>query len=446
MLNIISKDQVGKKPRKHLSVDVLLRSIYKRFDKVSDGRPRGAIVSLADALMSAFAMFALKDPSLLAFDQRRQQDAKNLETIFGIGKVPCDTQMRTVLDAVSPEELRPAFCDIFRQLQRGKVLEQFRSLAGCYLLSLDGTGYFSSEKVHCDSCIQKLSRNGKVSYSHQMLAGALVHPDLKAVIPLMPEPIIKQEGQTKNDCERNAAKRFFKHFRREHPQLPVIVVEDALSSNAPHVRECQHYNLRFILGVKEGDHGFLFQHVRQRGSVEEWEQLDEQTGVTHKYRLADQVPLNEANSDLLVNFLEYWQTHSDGRTQHFSWVTDLALTRERAPLIMRVGRARWKIENETFNTLKNQGYQFEHNFGHGKQNLSVVFAMLMMLAFLLDQTQQLCCELFQAVWEKLRSKKMLWEQMRSMFREFTLSSMRQLWQALYYGHKKPHLVFTIDSS
>ena len=65
--------------------------------------------------------------------------------------------------------------------------------------------------------------------------------------------------------------------------------------------------------------------------------------------------------------------------------------------MVRGGRARWKIENETFNTLKNQGYQFGHNFGHGKQNLSTIFVMLMMLAFLVDQTQELCCPLFQAV-------------------------------------------------
>ena len=88
---------------------------------------------------------------------------------------------------------------------------------------------------------------------------------------------------------------------------------------------------------------------------------------------------------------------------------------------MRGGRARWKIENETFNTLKNQGYNFEHNYGHGEQNLSVVFAMLMMLAFLVDQTQQLCCALFQAVWAKLGSKRLLWERMRALFYDYALS-------------------------
>ncbi len=445
----MGKGQPLKKARKHLSADALFRNIYAGFKKVPDGQPADASLSLADALMSGFALFALKDASLLAFDQRRQGDPQNLRMIFHIQNVPCDTQMRTILDRVSPEALRPVFRDVFAKLQRGKVLERLTFVDGYYLLALDGTGYFSSEKVHCESCMQKSSRNGKTTYYHQMLGAAIVHPDFKEVVPLMPEPIIKQDGQTKNDCERNAAKRFFEHFRADHPHLPVIVVEDALSSNAPHIRECQHYNLRFLLGVKEGDHAFLFQHVgalRERGEVEEFEVFDEATGVRHRYLIGQQVPLNESNTDLLVNFLEYWEIHPDGRTQHFSWVTDLSLDRERAPQVVRGGRARWKIENETFNTLKNQGYQFEHNFGHGKQNLSVVFAMLMMLAFLVDQTQQLCCPLFRAVWEKLGSKKMLWERMRSLFRDFTVSSMREIWEALFHGYEKPRPVFSIDSS
>jgi len=445
----MAKDQALKNVRKHLSADALFRTVYAGFEKVPDSQPEDVQISLADALMAGFAMFALKDPSLLAFDKRRRDDPKNLEMIFGIRNVPCDTQMRTILDPVSPEAFRPVFRDVFRQLQRDKALERMAFLDGYYLLSLDGTGYFSSEKVHCTSCMQKTSRNGKVTYYHQMLGAAIVHPELKEVIPLMPEPIIKQDGQTKNDCERNAAKRFFEGFRRDHPHLPVIVVEDGLSSNAPHIRECQRHRLRFLLGVKEGDHAFLFERVRQlreQGLADEFETVDEATGMRHRFVLASDVPLNESNLDVVVNFLEYWEIHPDGRTQHFSWVTDLPLDRETAPTIMRGGRARWKIENETFNTLKNQGYHFEHNYGHGKQNLSVVFAMLMMLAFLVDQTQQLTCRLFQGVWNKLGSKKMLWERVRSFFREFTVSSMRQIYEALLYGYEKPPPVIAIDSS
>ena len=96
-------------------------------------------------------------------------------------------------------------------------------------------------------------------------------------------------------------------------------------------------------------------------------------------------------------------------------------------------RARWKIENETFNTLKNQGYHFEHNYGHGEQNLSVVLALLMLLAFLVDQTQQLCCPLFQAAWRKAGTKRHLWEEVRALFHSFRFDSWAELLTALIRG-------------
>ena len=432
----MATDQVSRAERKHLSPDALLRAIRQCFEEVPHPRPAGAKVSTADSLMAGFALFALKEPSLLAFDDRRRDDAKNLEMIFHIKHVPCDTQLREILDPVDPEAVRPAFLEIFRRLQRGKVLEQFTFIDGHYLLSLDGTGYFSSGKVRCASCMQKTSRNGKITYYHQMLGAVIVHPDIKEVIPVMPEPIIKQDGQAKNDCERNAAKRFFQKFRQDHPHLPVIVVEDGLASNAPHILECRRHNLRFILGAKKGDHSHLFKQVKQRreqGAVEEFEILDEPTGICHRFLLACDVPLNESNQDLLVNFIEYWELRPNGYVQHFSWVTDLPLCRDTAMQIMRGGRARWKIENETFNTLKNQGYHFEHNFGHGNENLSVVFAMLMMLAFLVDQTNQLTSPLFQQAWKKAGSKRRLWELVRNVFRSFTITSMSEIYASLAYG-------------
>ena len=292
--------------RKNLSADALFALVREGFERITDDGPVDADISLADALMSAFTMFSLKDPSLLAFDQRRNEE--NLKSVYHIESIPCDTYLRTILDPLDPESLRAVFKDVFRQLQRGKALEPFVFYKGCYLLSLDGTGYFSSKTIHCSSCMQKTSKNGEVTYYHQMLGAAIVHPDIKEVIPLIPEPIIKQDGEMKNDCERNAAKRFFEKLRCDHPHLNLIVIEDALSSNAPHIRELQDHNMHYILGVKEGDHKFLFEQVRQAERAEQvtmWESVDEATGVRHRFRFLNEVPLNESNQDLLVNFLEY---------------------------------------------------------------------------------------------------------------------------------------------
>jgi hypothetical protein len=437
---------VAPKGRKQLSADALFRIVRSGFAHIPDHRSGDTEISLTDTLMSSFAMFSLKSPSLLAFDEERS--AGNLRTIYGIEQAPCDTRMREILDPVSPESLRPLFKSVFRQLQRGKALEEMTYLDGHYLLALDGTGYFSSKTIHCASCLQKVHRNGSITYYHQMLGAAIIHPDVREVIPLMPEPIVQQDGTEKNDCERHAAKRFIAKLRQDHPHLKFIITEDSLSSNAPHIETLHDQSCHYILGIKEGDHAYLFEHVRaaeQAGGVTNYERHDRAAGVVHRFRFVNDVPLNASRSDVRVNFIEYWEISQD-QVQHFSWVTDLRVSKRNVYQLMRGGRARWKIENETFNTLKNQGYHFEHNYGHGEQNLSVVFAIMMLLAFLVDQTQQLCCGLFQAVWAKLGSKRRLWERMRALFYDYDLASIRQLLEALFYGLKKPTPLFVGDSS
>jgi len=425
------------KLRKHLNADALFASLKRSFDKIPDHRTGDVDISLSDAIMSGFAMFSLKDPSLLFFENRRKEGNHNLNAIFGIDRIPSDTRMREILDELYPKFIQSANKVIFRALQRGKALEPMVFMEGCYLLSLDGTGYYSSEKIGSEYClVKKDKKTGKVTYYRQMLGGAIVHPDFKEVIPLAPEMIIKQDGETKNDCERNAAKRFFEQLRKDHPHLKLIIVEDGLSPNAPHIRDLNKHNLHYILGVKPGDHKFLFDYVNkasQSGETTELEYKDKDNPqIIHRFRFINDVPLNKSNQDLRVNFIEYWEV-SDKETQHFSWVTDFTVTRENAYKLMRGGRARWKIENETFNTLKNQGYNFGHNYGLGKKHLSTIFVMLMMLAFLVDQTQQLCCALFRSVWKKCKSKKALWEKIRAMFECFKFKSMQMLYKALLHG-------------
>ena len=251
---------VAPQVRKHLSADALFRLVHSGFAGLPDHRLDDTEMALTDALMSAFAMFSLKAPSLLAFDKERAEG--NVHPIYGIERVPCDTRMRDILDPVSPKWFRPVFTSVIRQLQRGKALAPMVFLDGHYLLALDGTGYFSSQTIHCASCLQKVHRNGAITSFHQMLGAAIIHPDIREVIPLMPEPIVKHDGTGKNDCERTAAKRFVAKLRQDHPHLKCIVTEDSLSSNAPHIETLHAYGLRYLLGVKESDHAYLFQQVQ----------------------------------------------------------------------------------------------------------------------------------------------------------------------------------------
>lgn len=205
------------------------------------------------------------------------------------------------------------------------------------------------------------------------------------------------------------------NIKREHPHLKFIIVEDALSSNGPHVELIKSLDMSFILGVKPDGNKSLFDWVSQGYTEHE---ITDEKGIIHQCRIFNGAPLNDTYPDLKVNFLDYWEIHPNGKKQHFSWITDFLLTKNNVTKIIRGGRARWKIENETFNTLKNQGYNFEHNYGHGNKHLCSVFTMLMLLSFLIDQSLELCCSVYKAARKRERTKYSLWEKIRVLFTYF----------------------------
>ena len=416
-----------------LSIPSLIQTVFQLFRKMPDPRHVGLRrkITFSDCLMSGLAIFGLKFPSLLQYDRSRKDPEieRNLKELYHVNNPPSDSYFRERLDEIDPSYIRPAFKKIFSKLQRGKVLEQYQFLSGYYLLSLDGTGHFSSSKISCKHCCKKESKNGDISYYHQMLGACIVHPDHKNVIPLCPEAIQHQDGDSKNDCERNASKRFIENFRREHPHLKVIVIEDGLASNAPHLRMLEDNNMKYIIGAKEGDHQYLFEQVNESAEAKYYE-VREKDGTLHQFRYLNGVALNKSNKELKVNFLEYRQTNPDRKELNFSWVTNIQITTMTVFPIMRGGRARWKSENETFNTLKNLGNNFEHNYGHGKQYLCTILCLLMLLTFLIDQVQELCCPVFQALRKKAGSYRALWERMRVIFEYTYLESWMDFYSRL----------------
>jgi len=271
-----------------------------------------------------------------------------------------------------------------------------------------------------------------------MLSAALVHPEQKVVYPFAPEPILKQDGIEKNDCERNAGKRWIQEFRREHPHLSVVIVADGLSSNSPFIELLKQYNMHFILVCQEADHRYLIDWVNNADEVDAPTLEIKDGKIARKYKYMNDVPLN-SSSKTTINVLRYWETKNN-QTSKWIWVTDLKIKNDNVKQIMQGGRARWRIENETFNTLKNQGYNFEHNYGHGYKNLSTIFAFLMLLSFFIDQVLQAVNKRFYAALQHVRAKRILWESMRSMLRTYIITSFESLYEAII--HPPPPIVLS----
>lgn len=400
--------------KKHLGFAALRRTLSERFHQIEDKRQKGKVRhSMHDCLMSGFAMMYFQDPSLLQFQRRLEEEIhnNNLKTIFGVQSIPKDTQMRDVIDEIEGKELEPLFADYFRALQRGKHLEGYRVLGDYYLISMDGSGYFSSDKIHCPGCLRKESKSGKIIYAHQILQAALMRPGKREVIPLAPEAILNSDGNGKQDCEISAGKRLIKKIRSAHPKLKILIVADSLHSKQPFIEELGRQGMSYILVAKPDDHKILMEWVgeqRQLGEVSRIEVKDIK-GRVHIYEWINDVPLNGNKNAPLVNYFEYWLMDNGKVGYHNSWVTDIRIGGQNVEELVRCGRCRWKIENEVFNTLKNHGYYIEHNYGHGEKHLSMNFFLLNLLAFFFHQIFQLTDTLYQQVRMKFSSRRSMWE-------------------------------------
>jgi hypothetical protein len=408
--------------KKHLGFTALRKSLSEHFMQIDDRRQSAKVdYSLHDCLMSGLAMMFFQDPSVLTFQQRLQDGIhkNNLTTLFDVSDIPKDTQMRQVLDAIPASELNGIFADFLHRLQRGKQLVNYQFYDGSYLISIDGSQYFSSEKIRCPHCLVTESK-GKQRYHHQILQSVIVHPDMRQVLPLAPEPISNRDGSKKQDCERNAGKRLVRHIRATHPKLKITVTADGLYSNQPFIDELKTANMSFILVAKPTDHKVLFEWVNELiqlgagGSL----QFGDEKGRRHRYQWVNQVPLNGTKDADLVNFFQYQLVAATGKvTYKNSWVTDIEVDENNVVNLVKGGRARWKIEIETFNTLKNQGYHIEHNFGHGQQHLSMIFFVLNLLAFYIHQILELTDRLYHTLrYTKFTSRKEYWNQLRCTIR------------------------------
>lgn len=416
----------------------LLKKVRSSFKEQTQSLSKEKSISQADCLMSGLAIFALKYKSLLQYDTDKVENSTirhNLRTLYGVSHSPCDTYLRERLDDQDLSTIRPSFSRIFALLQRSKELDKWKYLEDKFIVSLDASGFFSSGKVKCGNCCKKVINRGKddesMIYYHQMLIGSVVSPSMKQVLPIEFEPIVKADGQNKNDCERNCAKRWLTLFRRSHPQLPTIIVADGLYSNAPFIRNLLEKRCSFILVAKEKDHKYLYDYFWLSEGEDVTEFKTSCDGKEQKYRFVNNVPLNDANYDLRVNVL-YFEEYdfTKGKMSKWLWVTDIEIIRQNAKSIMKAGRSRWRIENETFNTLKNQGYNFEHNYGHGYKNLSNVFASLMLLAFFIDQVLEAVNLEFQAVLKKYKTRCGVFRNIISRFLIFSISSYERLYYTL----------------
>src|SRR5438309_10899972 len=194
-----------------LSFDTLQSILHQRLEQLPDHRKAGPNTQyrIQDAALGAFGIFFTQSPSFLDYQRTLQQNKgqNNAHTLLGVEQIPCDNQVRKLLDPIAPSHLDAVFVEVFEGLEQHRMLAHFRFLGDQLLVALDGTNYFSSKAIHCQNCLTRQLTNGQTLSYHAAITPVIVCPGRSPGIALPPEYIMPQDGQAKQDCERAAGKR-----------------------------------------------------------------------------------------------------------------------------------------------------------------------------------------------------------------------------------------------
>ena len=392
-------------PTRTPTLDSLLLSFRETASTLPDPRTgSNTQYSVADAAACAFAPFFFQDPSFLAFQRRMEKSRarSNCRSLFGVHKIPCDNTIRSLLDGASPHAFDPLFPLCLETLDRHAALDDFRRLDNRLLVALDGIEFHKSYKIKCDCCSTRhVGQAQTPQYFHSMVCPAVVADGHNRVLPLMPAFIQPRHdpaasdtdlsGQArKQDCERNAAKRWISRYLNNLGTYLPILLGDDLYCCHPLCQLVLQHGADFIFVCKPASHKCLhdFLHESLYHSSGWLPVRNAKRQLTfHRYRWQSGVPVRDGADAVTGTWIEFTirRRTPDGQgwkqTYFNTCFTSLEVTPDNVAEIARAGRARWKIENEVFNCLSNQGYHLKHNFGHGSDGLANLLVVLNLLAF-----------------------------------------------------------------
>jgi hypothetical protein len=377
-------------------------------------------------------------------DYQRQLHASkgrhNTQTLFGVQKIPCDNQIRTLLDPIAPRHFDPVFLEIFARLAPHHLLDSFRVLGDQLLVALDGTTSFSSQAIHCHNCLTRQLSNGHTLYYHPAITPVVVCPRRSPVIALPPEYIMPQDGHDKQDCEQMAGKRWIRQQAHTIAPHHVTLLGDDLYSKQPFCALALAQGFNFILVCKPDSHPKLYErvafwHANDGIAACESRHWNGRFTEVSMYRSLNDVLLLDGKEALSVNWFEITVVNAKTGEQlyHNSFITNHRVTAENVAAVAQAGRGRWKIDNEINKVLKTKGYHVEHNFGHGQQYLAAVMLSLNLLAFLFHTVLEWSDDKYALLRRVLARRQTFFDDIRALTRYMVFDSWEHLLDFMIQG-------------
>ena len=406
-------------------------------------RGKNTQFSMRDIGLAGFSPFLMQCPSFLSHQRQICKGVghgrSNCQTLLTMEHIPSDNHIRTMLDDIEPASLYSVFDDVLAAVEGAGALPSLTSLDGHTLIAMDGTQYFASDKLSCPNCSTRKHANGRIDYFHNVLAASIVKPGKNWVLPLRPEFVEPQQGYDKQDCESRAMRRWLELNASRYSNLNPVYLGDDLYANQPVCEAVLAQGAHFLFVCKPDSHKTLGEYLTGVEIPSRSRKMKHgKKHATHAWRWMRGLPIRDGKDALAVNWLELTiRDANDKITYRNSFVTDLPVDADNVEAFAAAGRARWKIENETFNTLKTKGYNLEHNFGHGKVNLSAVLATFNLIAFAIHRAAELADATWKAAIEAAGARVRFFGNLRALTAYLLFPSWESLLKTLAFQSPPP---------
>jgi len=428
-------------------LDQIIKLIRNEFTKLPDKRgKKHQTYSIEDIAMSAFSVFYFQSGSWLNFQRNmcNKSGRSNAKSLFGIDNIPTDNHIRDTLDSIDTKELQSIFDEIYRLLLKKKALDKYQVFDKTIPVLLDGTYYHHSKKIHCTHCQTRKKEDAKgkeyVEYYHSAITPTIAHPKSNQVLPLLPEMISNKDGSDKQDCEINASKRWLSKTNILSKQYKLLILGDDLYCKTSLIKDIRAKKHNYIFVCKDTSHKKMYEtinYIQNLGEVNSkvvTKINKSRKKEKYSYQYLNDVNLTGDKDSISVNWCSVEVTDENGKVIYSgTFATDYRIDSMNIEKIIEIGRARWKIENENNNTLKNGGYNLEHNFGHGKDGLSELLFTLNILSFL---THTICLKYddgYKELYELINNRKTFFNHVSTFTTFFYIENFSTLWNSMIKG-------------
>jgi hypothetical protein len=381
-------------------------------------KPQGKQYGIGEIIMGGLSLFLFKSGSRNQLNNNRSEEnfIKHYKQLFGMN-LPHQDSVYDVLSALSNEELEQVKMDQMSSLFEQKWLRDYRLLNKYYPVVVDATGTVSFDKPHCEHCLTKKSKAGKITYFHYVLEAKLISRDGHA-ISLATEWIENPVGDfDKQDCERKAFIRLAEKLKKQYPRLPICILADGLYPYENAFKICEDNAWKFIFVLQDNSLKTIQEELtltRIRKPAAEYYRKEQGWWIRDEYRFQAGIEYHKKYTLNWVQCTEMRSKDKDEKTSHFEYVTNIEPNKEIVREIADCGRLRWKIENEGFNTQKCNDYELEHKFCEKSYNGLKNYYTLLQIAHAINQLIEKgkCMsdilklrkkETIHNLWEKLRN-------------------------------------------